>query len=104
MSTLKNSSFEQAPGVESSAPTLSAYEYSASVLNALLEEPMERVREATEKLAERTRSAATHLKYRVQALQEERPLHFLALIAASAFAAGVTVRIWRSRSHARSWF
>ena len=43
-------------------------------------------------------SAARRLAARTKQLKEEKPLQFLGAIAGSAFALGMTIRFWRSRS------
>ena len=47
----------------------------------------------------KSRYLARHLGGRAQQLKEERPLQLLAVIAGTAFIAGVFVRVWRSRRY-----
>jgi ElaB/YqjD/DUF883 family membrane-anchored ribosome-binding protein len=44
--------------------------------------------------------AATSLTRKARHFADERPLHFVGLVAGVAFAAGVALRIWRSKRHA----
>jgi ElaB/YqjD/DUF883 family membrane-anchored ribosome-binding protein len=48
-------------------------------------------------IAFRAREIASSSRIRVEQFKEERPLQLLGIIAGMAFAAGVAVRVWRSR-------
>lgn len=43
---------------------------------------------------------ASSLTRRVRRFADERPLHFVGMIAGVALVAGVALRIWRSKPHA----
>ena len=44
--------------------------------------------------------AATSLARSVRRLADERPLHFVAVVAGIAFGAGAVLRVWRSKRYA----
>lgn len=44
--------------------------------------------------------AATSLAHSVRRFADDRPLHFVGVVAGVALIAGVALRIWRSNSHA----
>ena len=44
--------------------------------------------------------AAAPLNRKVRRFADERPLHFVGVVASVAFVAGVALRIWRSKRHA----
>ena len=48
-------------------------------------------------IAFRAREIASSSRLRVERFKEDRPLQLLGIIAGMAFAAGVAVRVWRSR-------
>jgi hypothetical protein len=54
----------------------------------------------TRELATLISERVTAISGRVTAIREERPLQILAVLAALAFAAGFTARIWRANRNA----
>jgi ElaB/YqjD/DUF883 family membrane-anchored ribosome-binding protein len=44
--------------------------------------------------------AATTVVHSVRRFADERPLHFVGVVAGAALVAGVALRIWRSKQHA----
>lgn len=48
----------------------------------------------------KTSAAAASINRSVRHFADERPLHFVGVVAGVAFLAGVTLRIWRSTRHA----
>ena len=50
------------------------------------------------RIRSRSNRVARNVQYEAQTLMRERPFHLLAAAAIGAFAAGVALRIWRSRS------
>jgi hypothetical protein len=55
---------------------------------------------AVGKTVARSRDLATRISERVTAIKEEKPLQILAVVAAIAFTAGFTARIWRATRNA----
>ena len=48
----------------------------------------------------RARAATQNARYHVRRVTDEKPLQVIAAVAATAFIAGVLVRVWRSNRHA----